>query len=96
MTRKRRREKPVEGLEQKIERICRGFDGLIGAINARNAGNVNQALQITRLETKMDGVEKSLASLGQSQRNTNKVLIGMAVSLILAVLSAMLRGVVLR
>ena len=44
----------------------------------------------------MDGVEKSLASLGQSQRNTNKVLIGMAVSLILAVLSAMLRGAVLR
>ncbi|RKJ80530.1 hypothetical protein [Pyramidobacter sp. CG50-2] len=86
----------MEGLEQKIERICRGFDGLIGAINARNAGNVNQALQITRLETKMDGVEKSLASLGQSQRNTNKVLIGMAVSLILAVLGAMLRGAVLR
>ena len=83
----------IYGLEKKLDRIADGFDDLIGAVNAREASDVNTAIQVARLETKVDSMEKNIIGLGQSQHATNKVLIGMAVSFILAVLGAMLKGV---
>ena len=78
--------------DRAVKLICDSIDGIKCAINAQAAGqNVGTNVMVT-----LGRLDERMGQLERSQQNTQRILLGMVVSILLSVITLVMNGALLK